>query len=166
MSYTIKPSVRKPKHQKSPLILAGFFTFLLLWGGIFSLAFGQNERTKETLTENQARRQGRSAVDSSAHKTSTSEKWTLSGYIESYYGFDFGQPFDQLRPDFFFNFKRHNEFNINLALAQASYRDGRHRATLALMAGNYAQFNLADEPTWAQFLYEARWAIACMKKCG
>lgn len=82
-------------------------------------------------------------------------KFTFSGFLETYYSYDFNQPADHLRPEFLYNFKRHNEFSVNLALLQASYQEDNIRATLGLMVGNYAQFNLADEPQWAQLVYEA-----------
>ncbi len=85
----------------------------------------------------------------------SSGKFTWSGYVEAYYSYDFNQPANHLRPDLLYNFKRHNEFNINLGLLQVSYEEENIRTTLGLMIGNYAQFNLADEPQWAQMIYEA-----------
>ncbi|MCH7410318.1 porin [Belliella sp. DSM 111904] len=83
------------------------------------------------------------------------QKITFSGYLETYYSYDFNKPNDHLRPDFLYNFKRHNEFSVNLALISSSYQDEHVRSTLGLMLGNYAQFNLAGEPQWAQMVYEA-----------
>ncbi|MGY6742246.1 MAG: porin [Cecembia sp.] len=82
-------------------------------------------------------------------------KFTFSAYLEAYYSYDFNQPDDQNRPDFLYNFARHNEFSFNLAWVKAAYEADGIRANLALMAGTYAQFNLANEPTWAQFVNEA-----------
>ncbi|KEO74705.1 outer membrane beta-barrel protein [Anditalea andensis] len=81
--------------------------------------------------------------------------WEVSGYIETYYTYDLNQPEDHLRPDFLFNFKRHNEFSVNLAFLRAAYSEDNIRGNLALMTGTYAQYNLADEPAWAQMVYEA-----------
>jgi hypothetical protein len=78
----------------------------------------------------------------------------FSGYVEAYYSYDFNQPEDNLRPDFLYNFNRHNEFSVNLALIKASYETENIRANLALMGGTYAQYNLANEPSWAQILNE------------
>ncbi|WP_026462071.1 porin [Adhaeribacter aquaticus] len=80
---------------------------------------------------------------------------TISGYAEVYYGFDFAKPQNHERPYFLYNHKRHNEVNINLAFAKASYTQATLRANLALMTGNYAQYNLAAEPTLLRFIYEA-----------
>lgn len=88
----------------------------------------------------------------------------FSGYLEAYYGFDFNLPENHLRPDFLYNFNRHNEFSINLALLKASFQNDKIRANLALMAGTYAQYNLADEPKWAQFINEASLGIKLHEK--
>ncbi len=88
----------------------------------------------------------------------------FSGYLEAYYSYDFNRPDDHLRPDFLFNFNRHNEFSFNLAVLQASYQSDRIRGTLALMGGTYAQYNLANEPTWAQFINEASIGVKLHEK--
>jgi len=94
----------------------------------------------------------------------TKGDWEISGYIETYYTYDLNQPEDHLRPDFLFNFKRHNEFSINLAFIRAAYTDDKVRGNLAIMTGNYAQFNLAGEPAWAQMVYEASVGVKVMDK--
>jgi Putative beta-barrel porin-2, OmpL-like. bbp2 len=88
----------------------------------------------------------------------------ISLYGEAYYNYDFSQPVDHLRPGFTYNHKRHNEVNFNLILAKFAYADSTKRARLGLMSGNYAQFNLAAEPTWAQFVYEANIGVSLSKK--
>jgi hypothetical protein len=90
--------------------------------------------------------------------------WEISGYIETYYTYDLNQPEDHLRPDFLFNFKRHNEFSVNLAFLRAKYEDENIRGNLALMTGTYAQFNLADEPAWAQMVYEASVGVKLVER--
>ncbi|MDN3602202.1 outer membrane beta-barrel protein [Belliella kenyensis] len=92
------------------------------------------------------------------------QKLTWSGYLETYYSYDFNKPDDHLRPDFLYNFKRHNEFSVNLALLTASYQDEYIRSTVGLMLGNYAQYNLASEPVWAQMVYEASVGFKLMDK--
>lgn len=81
--------------------------------------------------------------------------FTFSGYLETYYSYDFNRPDDHNRPSFLYNFSRHNEFSFNLALIKAAYSSEHIRANMALMGGTYAQFNLANEPTWARLLNEA-----------
>lgn len=79
----------------------------------------------------------------------------LSGYAEVYFGYDLGGPVDNERPDFLYNHKRHNEVAINLAYIKARLHQGRVRANVALMAGTYAQYNLAAEPGALQHVMEA-----------
>lgn len=90
--------------------------------------------------------------------------FTFSGYVEAYYSYDFNQPSDHLRPHFLYNFNRHNEFSVNLAVLKASYNSDNIRASFALMTGTYAQFNLAGEPTWAQFVNEASVGVKIVEK--
>jgi hypothetical protein len=82
------------------------------------------------------------------------EKLQISAYVEAYYSYDFSRPDTHERPFFLYNFKRHNEFSTNLVLVQLSYTTEKTRMKLGVMAGNYAQYNLANEPIWAQFIYE------------
>jgi hypothetical protein len=79
----------------------------------------------------------------------------LSGFADLYYCYDFDNPSTKLRPDYIFNHKRHDQPNINLALLKAAFQKNKWRANLGLMAGNYVEYNLATEPDWAKFIYEA-----------
>ena len=69
--------------------------------------------------------------------------FVFSGYLETYYSYDFGNPDNHLRPGFMYSHNKHNELNLNLGLVKASYMKGIVRANLALMTGTYAQYNLA-----------------------
>jgi hypothetical protein len=89
---------------------------------------------------------------------------TLSGFGEMYYSFDFAKPQNHEKNNFIYNHKRHNELNVNLLMAKLNYSDKNTRANLAIMAGNYAQYNLSAEPTWAQFIYEANVGVRLSKK--
>jgi hypothetical protein len=90
------------------------------------------------------------------HTDSTIKKnFNFSGFVDFYYNYDFDKPANKLRPDYIYNHKRHNQPNINLALLKASFNKNKLRANLGLMAGTYAQYNLATEPDWAQLIYEA-----------
>ena len=94
----------------------------------------------------------------------TVKNLTFSGYGEVYYSYDFSNPQNHEKADFIYNHKRHNEINVNLILVQARYSEKNIRANLGLMAGNYAQYNLSAEPTWAQFVYEANVGVKLSKK--
>lgn len=84
-----------------------------------------------------------------------SSSFTVSGYIEAYYLYDFNQPGSNTRPPFVYSYNRHNEVNINLGLLRAAYTTDHVRANLALMAGTYTNVNLAAEPGVLKNLYEA-----------
>lgn len=95
---------------------------------------------------------------------SVSPRLTLSAYIEVYYGYDFGKPSSHERPSFVYNYSRHNEFNLNLGFVKAAITDDRLRANLAVMAGTYAQYNLASEQSLLKNIYEANAGIKLLSK--
>lgn len=79
----------------------------------------------------------------------------LSGFLDVFYAFDFNEPAGGTRQAFFFNHNRHNEFNVNLALFQIQVDGGAYRAKVGLMAGTYAQDNLAAEQDLIKNIFEA-----------
>jgi hypothetical protein len=84
-------------------------------------------------------------------------------YGDFYYSFDFSNPSNHEKPNYIYNHKRHNELNVNLVTLKSSYESKDIRANLSLMAGNYAQYNLANEPVWAQFINEANVGLRLSK---
>jgi hypothetical protein len=80
---------------------------------------------------------------------------SLNAYFESYYSYDFSKPFNNEKPDFNYNYKKHNQPNVNLAFVKANYQSKQLRSNLALMTGNYAMYNLSSEPNWAKPILEA-----------
>ena len=89
---------------------------------------------------------------------------TFTGYIEVYYAYDFGNPETHTRPGFAYSFNRHNEVNLNVGLVKAAYQAGNIRANLALMAGTYANANLAAETGVLKNIYEANAGVKISKK--
>ncbi len=89
--------------------------------------------------------------------------FTIEGYGELYYGFDFDKPSDNNRPGFIYSHNRHNEVNVNLAMLKGSYEQGRVRANIGLMTGTYANANLAAEPGLLRNIYEANAGIRLHK---
>ena len=85
----------------------------------------------------------------------STKSFNVSAYIETYYSYDFSKPFNNEKPDFNYNYKKHNQLNVNLAFVKANYQSKRLRSSLALMTGNYAMYNLSSEPNWAKPLLEA-----------
>jgi len=94
------------------------------------------------------------AVHSKAQVDST-KSIKLTAYADMYYSYDFSKPNNFEKPDFNYNYKKHNQLNINLAFVKLGYQASRLRSNLALMTGNYAMYNLSAEPNWAKPLLEA-----------
>jgi hypothetical protein len=89
---------------------------------------------------------------------------TVTGYIETYYSYDLSNPADHLRHSFFYCYNRHNEVNLNLGYIQLSYDKDGVRGNFALMAGTYAEVNLASEGNVMQHVLEANAGIKLSKK--
>ena len=94
------------------------------------------------------------AQDSTA-QTDKKEQFTISGYAEAYYSYDFNKPTDNNRPAFIYSHNRSNEFNINLAYVKGSYTAERVRANIALAAGTYMNANYGAEPGVLKNIFEA-----------
>ena len=90
-------------------------------------------------------------------------KVTFSGYLESYYGYDYNKPVDNKRPGFIYSHNRHNEINLNLGFIKGAYNDGTVRANLAFMAGTYSNANLAAEPGVLKNIFEANAGLKLSK---
>lgn len=93
-----------------------------------------------------------------------SKAFTISGYIETYYSYDFANPSDHNRPSFVCSHNRHNEVNLNLGFIKAAYATDKVRANLALMSGTYANANLAGEPGVLKNIFEANAGVKISKK--
>ena len=88
----------------------------------------------------------------------------FNGFIDTYYSYDFNKPtYHQVSAPFIYNYRRNNEFNINIALLSASYSGDKIRAKIGLQAGTYAQYNYAQEQPLLQHIYEANAGIKVMK---
>lgn len=88
---------------------------------------------------------------------------TFSGYLETYYSYDFGNPENHGRPGFFYSHSKHNELNLNLGLLKVNYAKDNVRANFALMAGTYAEYNLAAEQGLLKNVYEANVGVKIAK---
>ncbi|GAB3923334.1 porin [Mucilaginibacter myungsuensis] len=87
----------------------------------------------------------------------------ITGYAEIYYGFDLNRPANNNRPGFVYSHNRHNEVNLNLGFLKANYDDGKIRGNLAVMAGTYANANLAAEQGVLKNVFEANAGIKLSK---
>src|ERR1017187_968637 len=89
---------------------------------------------------------------------------TISGFVESYYCYDFNQPRNNTLPCFVYTFNRHNEVTINLAYLKGSYNADRVRANLALAVGTYMNASYVAEPGVSKNIYEADAGIKLSNK--
>ena len=89
--------------------------------------------------------------------------FTVSGYAEAYYTYDFNRPLNNTRPGFIYSHNRANEVNVNLAFLKGSYNTERLRANLAIGAGTYMNANLAAEPGVLKNIYEANAGVKLSK---
>lgn len=102
-------------------------------------------------------------VNAYAQDTTESNPIKCSGYVETYYCYDFNNPTNHERPSFLYNFNRHNEVNLNIGMVKASYNTENVRGNLALMAGTYPQYNLAGEQGLLRNVYEANVGVKISK---
>lgn len=95
--------------------------------------------------------------------TKTINPLKISGYIETYYAYDFGQPENSTRPGFIYSHNRHNEVALNLGFIKTAYEKDNVRANLALMAGTYSNANLTAEEGVLKNIYEANAGVKLSK---
>jgi hypothetical protein len=95
------------------------------------------------------------SLKSAGQTDSSKNPLSLSGYLETYYSFDFGLPKNNARPGFIYSHNRHNEVSLNLGFVKAAYQTENVRGNLALMTGSYANANLAAEPGVFKNILEA-----------
>jgi hypothetical protein len=100
---------------------------------------------------------------SSAQIDTSASAFTLSGYAEVYYAYDFGQPDNHNRPSFLYSHNRHNEFNLNLGFVKGAYTSDRLRGNLAIAAGTYMNANYAAEPGVLKNIFEANGGVKVSK---
>ncbi len=99
----------------------------------------------------------------SAQVDTSSATFTISGYAEVYYAYDFSNPENHNRPSFLYSHNRHNEFNLNLGFVKAAYNADRLRGNLAIAAGTYMNANYAAEPGVLQNVFEANGGVKLSK---
>lgn len=87
----------------------------------------------------------------------------ITGYVEAFYLYDFGQPSSGNRPSFVYSHNRHQEFNLNLGFIKANYQTNQVRANLALATGTYMNANYAAEPGVLKNIFEANVGVRLSK---
>lgn len=69
----------------------------------------------------------------------------VSGFLETYYAYDFSNPTTETKLPFMYNYNRHNEFNVNNGLIRTQLQYGNTYASIAVHAGTYVDDNYASE---------------------
>ncbi|MES2811812.1 MAG: outer membrane beta-barrel protein [Bacteroidota bacterium] len=72
-------------------------------------------------------------------------KIDISGFIDTYYSYDFSTPKTATKLPFLYNYNRHNEFNVNIGLIRASVTYQNVYAKVSIHAGTYVDDNYAAE---------------------
>ena len=91
-------------------------------------------------------------------------KLALNGYIETYYLYDFDNPGNHDRPNFYVSHDRHNELNLNIGMLRFAAENKKVKTALALMTGSYVNANLAYEPGVLKNIYEANVSVKLNSK--
>lgn len=84
-------------------------------------------------------------------------------YLDSYIGHDLLHPSDGLRPSFIFNHKRLNEIGLNAGILGFDYDYRRIKASLSVVKGSYARYNMAEEPAALASVYEAHFSYQLLR---
>ena len=87
----------------------------------------------------------------------------VSLYAETYFQNKWPNANQNIRPDYVYSFNRLNEVNLNLGFIKATYDNQKTRANVGLMAGTYAQSNLANEPAAVRNVWEANLGFKVLK---
>jgi hypothetical protein len=90
-------------------------------------------------------------------------KIETSAYIDVYYNFDFARPENNERDVFWYNHKRHNEFNVNHGIIKTSVVSEKVRGNISLMIGTYSQYNLISEQELIRNIYEGNIGVKLSK---
>lgn len=80
-----------------------------------------------------------------AQDTISRPKIDISGYIETYYSYDFSEPETNVKLPFLYSYNHQNEFNVNMALLRASISYENVYAKLSVQAGTYVDENYTNE---------------------
>jgi len=88
----------------------------------------------------------------------------LSGFLDTYYVYDFNMTDSDLRQPFLFNHNRHNQINLNLGFIKVALMQSDYRANFALHAGTYSNDNYSAEPGVLKSIFEANIGISLNKK--
>ena len=97
-------------------------------------------------------------------KTTGASHLAISGYLETYYNYDFNRPLNNTMPPFMYNFTRDNEVNLNLGYIKAAYSSDNIRANFTFATGTYMNANYSAEPGLLKNIYEANIGVRLSSK--
>jgi hypothetical protein len=83
------------------------------------------------------------------------ENFTISGFTDVFYAYDFNRPKGPVRQPFLYSYNRQNEISVNLAYVSAAWHTETTRGVLALQGGTYVTDNYAAEDPEIRLLHEA-----------
>lgn len=89
---------------------------------------------------------------------------TISGYLETYYNYDFNRPLNNTTPSFLYNYNRANEVNLNLGYIKAAYSSDKVRANFTFATGTYMNANYSAEPGLLKNIYEGNIGVRLSSK--
>jgi hypothetical protein len=87
---------------------------------------------------------------------------SFSGYLETFYTYDFNKPNTETVHNFLYNYNRQNEFNVNIGLVRAKVEYENVYGSIALHSGTYVDDNYANEKM--KYLSEAYVGLNLDKK--
>ena len=76
-------------------------------------------------------------------------------YVDTYIGFDSNDPYSGYRSPLVYNYNRHAEFNINLALVNFSYSNDKIEANFGMNLGSFPNAYYTGADTLYKYLYQA-----------
>jgi hypothetical protein len=97
-----------------------------------------------------------------AQESNSKVKIDVSGYIDTYYSYDFDASENKDKQSFLYNYNKQNSFNINIALLRASISYENVYAKVSVHSGTYVEANYAAENT--KYLNEAYLGLYLNKK--
>lgn len=71
---------------------------------------------------------------------------SFSGYIDAFYSYNSHKPTGKTSLPFLYNYNRHNDFALNIALVRGTFTYKNTYAKISLQAGEYVTDNYASEP--------------------
>lgn len=99
-----------------------------------------------------------------AQDSISKKNFSMSAHGEIYYSYSFNKPKDHEHTPLYFNYKRANEVNVNIAFVSFRYHNDMVRANTSFMVGTYPEYNTIVEQDLLRNIYEANAGFKLSKK--